>query len=1108
MSGDRFVREAREDVRLLSDGLVALERDPDRETVDDLFRTAHNLKGNLSMEGHSGASDIAHALEDVLDAVRAGRLDADADVTDRALDATDTLGTMLDEIERTGGTETDPDPVVDSLRTVTADLPDAGDSGAAADSTGDDLDLEDVVTDESVEAALDAASEFDDLDALAEDMDEPEADLDDVQGGGSMDDLFVDDENTGEVDAEGFEAGDADDADDANRDETADSAPTGDATDDESGADLWGGAGGMPVESDEEAAADTATEAAETETADDVAEGDASGDGAADSGPETPEAAESADEPTTPDAAEAAGDIEPADSKTDDEPVDADASADQEAPVSDLFAEEDDADPFDGTPESDAESAETAGDATGDDDPVEEMFTGNAGDDPAAGDDDVGSLFGDDEEETTDAGGALSGEEDDDSLGSEIDFIWAKQEVEEDETSVEQLQSEIEEESFGEFDEDDDMSIQELIDMEADPEDLADADEESAAATAEAAGQSTGTDGTPADAEAAGDAAEPDLPGGDRDAPIDPAAPAGTDPVPNVDAEAEADGVEAAAEDRTSPGEADADDAPPAAEADSGAVEETARDIDAAEARSDGPVVDDDEGTAASAEGATAPADESGTADADDSSVIEALEEQAEDAGPETVEEVLDSEAESALDADLVGDDEDLDEEVEVTTDVAEADLAFESDTRLEEFEERFAGMFDTDEDQTGPAGTAQTIAESALPTHRFEPAAGEGSRSLSGGGDLQSLTVEGDRAEELLSLTERLSQEVRQLSRVVESGQAEDAVSSLDAVVRDLQRTVMGIRLMPLKTVTSRIPRVVRDVARETGTEAEAVVEGEDIQLDRGVIDRIGDPLVHLVRNAVDHGLEDPDEREAAGKPRTGTVAVRAERDGESVTIEVEDDGAGIDPEQVRSAAVAEGVVDEETAEHLSKREVLDLLFHPGLSTREDVTETSGRGVGMDVVKQTVTGLSGSVEVESDPGEGTVVRLRIPVSVAVAEVLFVEAGGTRFALPADSIEHVGPAAGARVTDGGLLETGAATDRTVELATALGQADAPTGSDTAVVHVDTGEERLELRCDAVLERRDVVVTPYDDLLADIPELSGATTGSDGELIHVLDTTKL
>jgi two-component system chemotaxis sensor kinase CheA len=365
-----------------------------------------------------------------------------------------------------------------------------------------------------------------------------------------------------------------------------------------------------------------------------------------------------------------------------------------------------------------------------------------------------------------------------------------------------------------------------------------------------------------------------------------------------------------------------------------------------------------------------------------------------------------------------------------------------------------------------------------------------------------------------------------------------------------------MNIRLMPLETAVSGLPRVVRTVARDEDKEVELTISGRDVRLDRSIVDRLGDPLVHLVRNAVDHGIEPPAVRAEAAKPPTGRLELRAVRDGDQVVVELEDDGRGIDADAVRQAAIEQGVVEESEARGLSREAILDLLFHPQFSTSEEVTEVSGRGVGLDVVRQTVRDLTGSVEIESTPGEGTTVRLALPVTVAVARVLFVESGGERFAIPtsvvetteladaADDIEELANRYDISLGDvggGGGVAAAAAADldldidvdataaasegstpedassaattavddeyETVSLAEAF-DLDGVTGPERKVVRIQSTVRPLEIRCEDLGDLEEVVIAPFDDLLGGTPGLNGTTTGGDGGVVPVVDVRTL
>jgi two-component system chemotaxis sensor kinase CheA len=494
-------------------------------------------------------------------------------------------------------------------------------------------------------------------------------------------------------------------------------------------------------------------------------------------------------------------------------------------------------------------------------------------------------------------------------------------------------------------------------------------------------------------------------------------------------------------------------------------------------------------------------------------------------------------------------DDPDLPELGEVSP--SSGDDSFEAtfgDDETAAFESRFAAAFDEAEEAAAAesaatsANAALTIEESSLDGAAYGSKAADPAGTMSdpgGSTGVQTLSVDVQNAEELLNLAERLTVSRLRLAREIDpDNQAvEEALSTLESVASEFRTTVMDIRLMPLRRAVENLPRVVRDVARRSDVDVDFETEGTDVRLDRSVIDRISDPLVHVVRNAVDHGIESPEERRAAGKDPTGRVRLRAERGRQSVVVEVEDDGRGIDVEAVKAKAVEEGHLEFEEAEALTDDEVYEFLFRSGFSTAESVTETSGRGVGMDVVDRVLTELDGDVEIDSTVGEGTTVRLTLPVNVAMAEVWIVESGGERFAVPADPVDGIEDASGAVEMDG----------RELFEAQPVGVADGgdpgPAGSGTGARDgggrgpprdepvplirlreaFDTAGDRndagmvLRLRrdvrdvaihCDRVLDREEVVVKPYGELLGSVPGVSGATLRGDGRLVNVVDIETL
>ena len=331
------------------------------------------------------------------------------------------------------------------------------------------------------------------------------------------------------------------------------------------------------------------------------------------------------------------------------------------------------------------------------------------------------------------------------------------------------------------------------------------------------------------------------------------------------------------------------------------------------------------------------------------------------------------------------------------------------------------------------------------------------------------------------------------------------------------LQDAVMKARMQPIDAVFSRLPRVARDAAHALGKQARLVTSGQDTELDKALLEAIKDPLTHVVRNAVDHGLEKPDGRAAAGKPAEGTVAVRAFQEGSQVVVEVEDDGRGVDVQRVRAKAVASGLVTPEAAAQLADADVIELLFRAGFSTAEAVTAISGRGVGMDVVRTNVERIGGTVQLLSRPGRGSLIRMRVPLTLVIVPALVVSSGGERYAIPqANLVEllHISPdregklladVHGTRILRlrgallpvvdlAGLLRTGAA-------------ARAPDGGFSAVVLASSGR-RLALLVDEVLDTEDIVVKPLARRLEALGVYAGATVRGDGRVAMVLDVAGL
>ncbi|MFB6090007.1 MAG: ATP-binding protein [Halobellus sp.] len=382
-----------------------------------------------------------------------------------------------------------------------------------------------------------------------------------------------------------------------------------------------------------------------------------------------------------------------------------------------------------------------------------------------------------------------------------------------------------------------------------------------------------------------------------------------------------------------------------------------------------------------------------------------------------------------------------------------------------------------------------------------------EETRSISA---VKSVRVDVDQLDELHSLVEQLVTSRIKLRQALgaDDDAGRDTLDELDKISSDLQDTVMDMRLIPLKKVFDKFPRLVRDLARDQDKRVDFSVEGQDIELDRTILDEISDPLMHVLRNAVDHGIEPPEEREAAGKPKTGSVELRARREHDTVVVTVEDDGSGIDADVIREKAAEKGIRPRSELAELPDSEVYDYIFHPGFSTNEEITDVSGRGVGMDVVKTTVESLDGSVNVESDLGEGTTISIRLPVSVAIIKVLFVRIDDREFGVPIKYIDEVSQGSRVQRVDG--AEVIVHEERIfplIRLREAL-EIDGPKREAGMTVRIRPADRQVALRCDSVSRQEEVVVTPLQGPLKGTEGLSGTAVVGDGNVVPILDVNSL
>jgi two-component system, chemotaxis family, sensor kinase CheA len=403
------------------------------------------------------------------------------------------------------------------------------------------------------------------------------------------------------------------------------------------------------------------------------------------------------------------------------------------------------------------------------------------------------------------------------------------------------------------------------------------------------------------------------------------------------------------------------------------------------------------------------------------------------------------------------------------------------------------------------PAPAAPAPVAPAAPAPPKAPAAAASPRSHK---PSSTVRVDAERLDQLMHFMGELvlhRTQVEALAAHADVPGLSQAMQELARTSQALQAMVMQVRMIPVEAVFLRFPRLVRDLSTKLGKQVELELVGKDTELDRTVVDALGDPLVHLVRNSLDHGLEPPQDREAAGKPATGKLQISARHAGGNVIISVRDDGRGIDPRKVARRAADRGLIPEDAVDGMDAARAAELLFHPGFSTAEVTSDISGRGVGMDAVRTTIRELGGEVLLTSEQGQGTCAQIRLPLTLAIMAALLVEADGRIFAIPLDRIERtvrvadnaVRSVAGARmlVLSDGVLPVVDASER-------YGGEPAPEAAYAVVVR--GASERLALTVDRLVGQRELVTRPLPPEVSDGSALSGAAVLSDGQIALIVD----
>lgn len=372
-----------------------------------------------------------------------------------------------------------------------------------------------------------------------------------------------------------------------------------------------------------------------------------------------------------------------------------------------------------------------------------------------------------------------------------------------------------------------------------------------------------------------------------------------------------------------------------------------------------------------------------------------------------------------------------------------------------------------------------------------------------------QTIRVDLSRLDQFMNLVSELVIHRTRLEDVSEKNQLAELGEPLTQVGRittELQELVLQLRMQPFSVVVQRFPRMMRDLTNELGKEIRFVTEGEDTELDRTVISEIGEPLIHLLRNAADHGIESPDEREKAGKSRTGTIKLSAYPEGNRVIVTLEDDGKGLNPRMIKKSAEKKGI----STEGLSDEEIQQLIFHPGFSTAQEVTGISGRGVGMDAVKEKIAALNGKIETISEVGKGTSFRITLPLTLSIIQSLLVKVSNETFAIPQaviDKIRKYDPAEVRSVHQREVYSFEGQTIPVVRLSDAL-DLDESVGSQQHIIIVLIGQNRYALVVDELVHQKEIVIKKLGSELNAVSNFLGATILGDGSISLILDVTSI
>ena len=456
---------------------------------------------------------------------------------------------------------------------------------------------------------------------------------------------------------------------------------------------------------------------------------------------------------------------------------------------------------------------------------------------------------------------------------------------------------------------------------------------------------------------------------------------------------------------------------------------------------------------------------------------------------------------------------------IENVSEVKEAVVGpFEASEKIQEMEKKQEAEAAKSEDKSEtpkPAATQQTAAKVAEKLSDAKPAAKKAAKPAVGRTvrvDIEKLDVLMNLVSELIIAKNGLVSISSNDSETKNEAGFNEQIEYLESVTTNLHESVMKVRMVPIESVVNRFPRMIRDLSKKLGKKMELHMTGEETELDRTVIDEIGDPLQHLLRNSADHGLESNEERIALGKPEVGNIYLDAYQDGNNVNIEVRDDGAGINVDKVRNKAIEKGTITPEQAENMTDKEIIDLLFRPSFSTAEQITDVSGRGVGLDVVKTKIEGLGGNIECKSVIGEGSSFIIRLPLTLAIIQALMVELGTEKYAIPLGNIQTIEDVLVSdikHVQTKEVINLRGSVIPLIRLDQILDiEPSNPDAENLTVVIVKKGDKLAGLVVDNLIGQQEIVIKSIGNYINCSKMIGGATILGDGEIALILEVNTL